>query len=186
MKTKHMATAAGLLLAAFTNGVAQPTGETSFTRITTGAIAPPIETPITRDEKHRAERRHVDAELLQQRTFTLHPVETPPMTERVEHRQKPRPRPTPAEFPFVRMKAALLRQTATNDPLGVASRATSNRAFTRSQSAEIHQGTSPKGEYHVTKDGNVKAGKNGEGAAVITANTIVWEIPSQHSDSKPS
>jgi hypothetical protein len=34
----------------------------------------------------------------------------------------------------------------------------------------------PKGEYHVTKDGEIKAGKNGEGVAVIKAMRIVWEL----------
>ena len=39
---------------------------------------------------------------------------------------------------------------------------------------------------HVTKDGNVEVGKNGEGVAVIKAKCIVWEIPSKQSDGKSS
>lgn len=40
-----------------------------------------------------------------------------------------------------------------------------------------YEGAPPADEYHVTKDGDVKAGKNGEGIAVIKAERIVWEIP---------
>jgi len=45
------------------------------------------------------------------------------------------------------------------------------------RSLEDYEGTRPADEYHVTKDGEVKAGKNTEGIAVIKAKRIVWEIP---------
>jgi CRISPR-associated protein Csd2 len=51
---------------------------------------------------------------------------------------------------------------------------------------EDYEGTPPKDEYHVTKDGKIEAGKNSEGVAVIKANCIVWEIPPKQSDGKSS
>jgi CRISPR-associated protein Csd2 len=46
---------------------------------------------------------------------------------------------------------------------------------------EDYEGTSPSDEYHVTTDGEIKAGRNGEGIAVIKARRIVWEIPARNS-----
>ncbi len=51
---------------------------------------------------------------------------------------------------------------------------------------EDYEGVASEDEYHVTKDGNVEVGKNGEGVAVIKAKCIVWEIPSKQSDGKSS
>ena len=48
------------------------------------------------------------------------------------------------------------------------------------RSLEDYEGTPPENEYHVTKDGGLKAGKNGEGVAVIRARQIVWEIPGKN------
>lgn len=48
------------------------------------------------------------------------------------------------------------------------------------RSLEDYEGTPPENEYHVTKDGGLKAGKNGEGVAVIKATQIVWEIPGKN------
>jgi hypothetical protein len=49
-----------------------------------------------------------------------------------------------------------------------------------------YEGVPSNDEYHVTKDGEIKAGKNGEGVAVIKAKRIVWEIPAKQSDGKTS
>ncbi len=45
------------------------------------------------------------------------------------------------------------------------------------RSLEDYEGTPPADEYHVTKGGEVKAGRNGEGVSVIAAKCLVWEIP---------
>jgi len=45
------------------------------------------------------------------------------------------------------------------------------------RSLEDYEGTPPADEYHVTKAGEVKGGRNGEGVAVIKAKRLVWEIP---------
>lgn len=62
--------------------------------------------------------------------------------------------------------------------------ASSDSEFPRS--LDDYKGTPPADQYHVTKDGQIKAGKNGEGVAVITAKRIVWEIPAKQSDGKSS
>jgi len=54
------------------------------------------------------------------------------------------------------------------------------------RSLEDYEGASPKDEYHVTKDGKLEAGKNGEGVAVIKAHSIVWEIPAKQPNGKTS
>jgi CRISPR-associated protein Csd2 len=48
------------------------------------------------------------------------------------------------------------------------------------RSLEDYEGTPPEDKYHVTKDGGLKAGQNGEGVAVIKATQIVWEIPGKN------
>lgn len=53
------------------------------------------------------------------------------------------------------------------------------------RSLEDYEAKPPTDEYHVTKEGEVKRGKNGEGVAVIKVNRIVWEIPSD-GKSQPS
>ena len=61
--------------------------------------------------------------------------------------------------------------------------ATDGKQVFRSSGSEFprglddYEGTPPKDEYHVTKDGKVEAGKNGEDVAVISVKRIVWEIP---------
>lgn len=40
-----------------------------------------------------------------------------------------------------------------------------------------YKGSAPVGDLHVTKDGKIQEGKNGENVSVITARRIVWEIP---------
>jgi CRISPR-associated protein Csd2 len=49
------------------------------------------------------------------------------------------------------------------------------------RSLEDYEGLPPADEYHVTKAGEVKAGKNSEGVVVIKAKRIVWEIPAKDS-----
>lgn len=50
------------------------------------------------------------------------------------------------------------------------------------RSLEDYEGMPPADEYHVTKVGEVKAGRNGEGVAVIKAKRIVWEVPPKQSN----
>ena len=50
------------------------------------------------------------------------------------------------------------------------------------RSLRDYQGASPANEFHVTKTGEILAGKNGEGVAVIKANSVVWEIPKMESN----
>jgi CRISPR-associated protein Csd2 len=49
-----------------------------------------------------------------------------------------------------------------------------------------YAGEAPEGELHVTRTGEVKPGKNGEGVAVIKAKRLVWEIPPKQSNGKSS
>ena len=49
-----------------------------------------------------------------------------------------------------------------------------------------YEGVAPESEYHVTGDGEVKSGKNGEGIAVIKVNRIVWEIPKASRNATPA
>lgn len=52
------------------------------------------------------------------------------------------------------------------------------------RSLDDYEGTPPVDEYHVTKTGDVKAGMNGEGVAVIKSKRLVWEIPPKQSNGK--
>jgi CRISPR-associated protein Csd2 len=62
--------------------------------------------------------------------------------------------------------------------------ASSDSEFPRS--LDDYSGEAPEGELHVTRTGQVKPGRNGEGVAVIKAKRLVWEIQPKQSDGKSS
>lgn len=54
------------------------------------------------------------------------------------------------------------------------------------RSLDDYEGEAPEGDLHVTKTGEIKPGKNGEGVAVIKARRLVWEIPAKSTAAKNS
>jgi CRISPR-associated protein Csd2 len=54
------------------------------------------------------------------------------------------------------------------------------------RSPDDYAGEAPEGELHVSKTGEIKPGRNGEGVAVIRAERLVWEIRAKQSNGKSS
>lgn len=52
------------------------------------------------------------------------------------------------------------------------------------RSLDDYEGEAPEGDLHVTKAGEIKPGKNGDGVAVIKARRLIWEIPPKQTSAK--